>query len=339
MLKIALLGCGRIGRMHADLIDRHPQASLAAVYDSVTAVAQSLADKTRARVATTPEDVFGDDEIDAVVVASVTSTHADFIEQAVAAGKPILCEKPIDLDIQRVRACRANIAGSSVPVQIGFNRRFDPGHAGMKATIDAGKIGKLVQVLITSRDPEPPSDEYLTGAGGMLRDMTIHDFDLARFLLGDDDVVEVFAYAAPLIDPARGERLNEVDCAMILMKTASGRQVCINNARQAPYGYDQRLEAHGDQGMVQSCNRAAHGVQTFTAEGTGQGALFQPFFIERYAEAFVHQLDAFVAAVQNGTPPLAGFDDGLKALLLAEAAYASLKQGQPVKVESIDAGR
>lgn len=336
MLKIALLGCGRIGRMHADLIERHAQATLAAVHDPVVDAARSLADQTQARLASTPQDVFADDQIDAVVVASVTSTHADFIEQAVAAGKPILCEKPIDLDIRRVRACRAAIAGTSVPVQIGFNRRFDPGHSSMKAAIDAGRIGKLVQLLITSRDPEPPSDEYLTGAGGMMRDMTIHDFDLARFLLGDDEVVEVFAHAAPLIDPARGERLNEVDCAMILMRSASGRQICINNARQAPYGYDQRLEAHGDQGMVQSSNRKTHGMQTFTAEGTASGAVFQPFFIERYAEAFTNQLDAFVASVQSGQAASPGFDDGMRALLLAEAAYASLEQGRAVAVESLD---
>ncbi|MEP2530759.1 inositol 2-dehydrogenase [Shimia sp.] len=336
MLNIALIGCGRIGRMHADLIDRHPQSRLTAVYDPVPAAAKAIAESIQTQVAATPEVIFNNDNVDAIVVASVTSTHADFIEQAVEAGKPVLCEKPIDLDIDRVRACRNKIAGSNVPVQIGFNRRFDPGHAQMKSAISAGDIGNLVQVLITSRDPEPPSDEYLTGAGGMLRDMTIHDFDLARFLLDDDEPVEVFAYAAPLIDPARGARLNEVDCAMIVMKSSNGRQVFINNARQAPYGYDQRLEAHGDGGMVQSTNRTPHGMQTFTAAGTGTAAPLEPFFIERYTHAFKHQLDSFVSAVLNKTQPEVGFDDGMRALLLAEAAYVSLEKGCAVKVAPVE---
>lgn len=336
MLKIALIGCGRIGRMHADFIEHHEQSYLAAVYDPVTAGAESLAAKTKAWVASTPQEIFESDTIDAVVVASVTSTHADFIEQAVAAGKPVLCEKPIDLDIKRVRACRANISGSSVPVQIGFNRRFDPGHAAMKAAIDGGDIGNLVQVLITSRDPAPPSDDYLLGAGGMIRDMTIHDFDLARFLLGDDEPVEVFAYAAPLIDPERGARLNEVDCVMIMLKSAQGRQVLINNARQAPYGYDQRLEAHGHLGMVQSVNRPENGVQKFTAHGTNIGAPFEPFFIERYTKAFGMQLNSFITSVINNDKPEVGFDDGVRALLLAEAAYASLEKGCAVAVEGLE---
>lgn len=335
MLNVALLGCGRIGRMHADLIDRHEKSRLAATYDPVAEASQAVANKSQAWVAKTPAEIFDSNDVDAVVVASVTSTHANFIEQAVKAGKPVLCEKPIDLDIARVRACRATIAGSTVPVQIGFNRRFDPGHSAMRAAIDAGEIGKLVQVLITSRDPEPPSDEYLTGAGGMMRDMTIHDFDLARFLLGDDEPVEVFAYAAPLIDPSRGARLKEVDCAMIVMRSAQGRQVLINNARQAPYGYDQRLEAHGDQGMLQSTNRMPHGMQKFSANGTGISAQFEPFFIERYTHAFESQLDSFLTSVIDKSPPKVSFDDGMRALLLAEAAYASLESGCAAAVESM----
>lgn len=335
MLNIALFGCGRIGRMHANLINRHEKSRLIAVYDPVAEAAQAIAGKAQAWVAETPADIFNSDEVDAVVVASVTSTHADLIEQAVKAGKPVLCEKPIDLDIDRVRACRAKIAGSTVPVQIGFNRRFDPGHSAMREAIGAGEIGKLVQVLITSRDPEPPSDEYLTGAGGMMRDMTIHDFDLARFLLGDDEPVEVFAYAAPLIDPSRGARLNEVDCAMIVMRSAQGRQVLINNARQAPYGYDQRLEAHGDQGMLQSTNRMPHGLQKFTAKGTGVSAPFEPFFIERYTQAFEIQLDSFLDMIIDKGQPRVSFDDGMRALLLAEAAYASLEKGCAVAVERV----
>lgn len=328
MLRIALLGCGRIGRMHAALVARHPGCELTLVCDPVTAAAEAVARETGAEVATSPDEVFASDAVDAVLVASVTATHADYIEAAVRAGKPVLCEKPIDLDIKRVRACRAAIAGSDVPVQIGFNRRFDPGHRALRDALAAGRVGRLVQCLITSRDPAPPSQAYLAGAGGMIRDMTIHDFDLARFILGDDEPVEVFALAAPLIDPAMGTDLNEVDCAMITLRTRAGRQVLINNARQASYGYDQRIEVLGTAGMLQSSNRSTHGLKVFDGSGTDAGQPFLPFFIERYGNAFSHQLDAFVAAVRNGTRPEVGFDDGLLALEVAEAAYRSIASGR-----------
>ncbi|MSU91277.1 inositol 2-dehydrogenase [Rhodobacteraceae bacterium 2CG4] len=334
MLNIALIGCGRIGRMHGALVHAHRDARLAVVHDPVAAAAQALAAETGATVADSAGAVFADPGVDAVIVASVTATHADYIEQAVAAGKPVLCEKPIDLDIRRVEACRTAIAGTDVPVQIGFNRRFDPGHQALRAAVAAGEVGRLVQLLVTSRDPEPPSDEYLLGAGGMIRDMTIHDFDLARYVLGGDEVVEVFAHAGALIDPERGARLDEVDCAMILMRTASGAQVLINNARQAPYGYDQRLEAVGPQGMLQSTNRTPHGLTRFTADATAAGAGYEPFFIERYAQAFRAQLDSFLQTARTGGDAEVGFEDGRRALLLAEAAYASLQQGRAVAVEA-----
>ncbi|MDE0200889.1 MAG: Gfo/Idh/MocA family oxidoreductase, partial [Rhodospirillaceae bacterium] len=192
MVRIAVLGCGRIGQMHAANIARHPRASLAMVYDIDGAAAEAVAEREGARAMASAEEVLASPDADAVLIASATPTHADYIEMAVAAGKPALCEKPIDLTLARVEACRARIAGSSVPVQIGFNRRFDPGHRAARNAVLAGDIGDLHQVIITSRDPELPPRGYLEDAGGLLRDMTIHDFDLARYMLGEEPV-EVFA--------------------------------------------------------------------------------------------------------------------------------------------------
>jgi myo-inositol 2-dehydrogenase/D-chiro-inositol 1-dehydrogenase len=332
MLNIALIGCGRIGRMHADLVQANPRSRLACVHDVNPAAVAALTEGTDVKAAESPEAIFADAQVDAVIVASVTSTHADYIEAAVAAGKPVLCEKPIDLDIGRVRACREAIAGSDVPVQIGFNRRFDPGHSALRDAVAGGEIGKLVQLIVTSRDPYPPGRDYLLGAGGMIRDMTIHDFDLARFVLAGDEPVEVWATAAPLIDPGLTE-IDEIDCAMIMMKTSAGRQVLLNNARQAPYGYDQRLEAVGSDGMLQSGNRTPHGLLRYGATATAAQVPYLEFFIERYREAFRLQLEAFLDLASGKSADAPRFDDGLKALALAEAAYRALKSGASEKVD------
>lgn len=335
MLNIALIGCGRIGRWHADLVHANPRSRLAVVHDTVADAAGAVAEHTGARVAESLDALFADAGVDAVIVASVTDTHADFIERSVAAGKPVLCEKPIDLDIARVRACRTAIAGTSIPVQIGFNRRFDPGHRALREALAAGEIGGLYQLMIISRDPAPPGRDYIKSAGGLMRDMTIHDFDLARFFLGDDEVIEVFAYADALVDPSLGPDLGDVDCTMIVMRTRSGRQVLINNARRATYGYDQRIEALGDSGMLQSTNRSPHGLTRFGASGTAIGQPYETFFIERYTEAFKAQLDAFLDVLENGTEPQVSFDDGMRALMLAEAAYVALDSGGAAAVEAM----
>lgn len=327
MLNIALIGCGRIGVMHAKVVNSNARARIVAVHDINPQAVAAVVGDSDIKAAASADDIFADPNVDAVIVASLTATHADYIEAAVAAGKPILCEKPIDLDINRVLACQKAIAGSDVPVQIGFNRRFDPGHRALRDALAAGDIGRLVQLFVTSRDPFPPGVDYLTSAGGMIRDMTIHDFDLARFILGDDEPVEVWATAAPLIDDTLTQ-INEVDCAMIVMRTAQGRQVLLNNARQAEYGYDQRVEALGTSGMLQSSNRTPNGLLRFKAGATAVQTGYLEFFIERYTEAFVHQLDAFIDLATGQAADAPRFDDGLKALALAEAAYRALKSGR-----------
>lgn len=334
MLRIALLGCGRIGRMHAANIARHPRATLAMVYDVHAPSATALAEREGTRVARSAEEVLGSTEVDAVLIATATPTHADYLEMAIEVGKAVLCEKPIDLDLARVEACRTRIAGSSVPVQIGFNRRFDPGHRAAREAVVAGDIGDLHQVVITSRDPELPPRAYLEAAGGLFRDMTIHDFDLARFMLGEEPA-EVFAVAGALIDPELGAELGEVDSAMFILRTASGRQCHINNSRTAVYGYDQRVELMGSAGMVVSGNRKPHEMRRYTAKNVEGAEPYQFFFIERFSEAFMAELDAFVGAVETGAPPEVGFEDGRRALVLAEAAYVSCRERRLVPVSEI----
>ena len=336
MLRIAVLGCGRIGQMHAANVARHARTELAMVYDVHTPAAEAVAAREGAKIATSAEDIFASRDVDAVLIATATPTHADYIEMAVASGKAAICEKPIDLDLGRVNACAKKIAGTSVPIQLGFNRRFDPGHRAARNAMRDGAIGDLHQVIITSRDPAIPPRAYLEAAGGLLRDMTIHDFDLARFMLGDDPVKEVFAVAGALIDPELGAELNEIDSAMIIMRTEGGKQCHINNSRTAVYGYDQRVELMGSKGMVLSDNRKPHEMRTYSATTTEVSAPYQFFFLERYSEAFNAQIDFFVDAVENGTAPEVGFEDGRQALILAEAAYKSLAEGRLVQVSEIE---
>ncbi len=335
MLRIAVLGCGRIGKMHAAHVARHPRAELACVYDVHRPSAEAVASAQGVSAAPSAEAVFASDAVDAVLVATATPTHADYIEMAVAAGKAVLCEKPIDLDLARVNACAAKIGDTRIPIQLGFNRRFDPGHSAARAALLAGEIGELHQVIITSRDPALPSRAYLEAAGGLFRDMTIHDFDLARFMLGEEPT-EVFALANALIDPALGAALGgEVDSAMVVMRTASGKQCHINNSRTAVYGYDQRVELMGASGMLISDNRKPHEMRRFSDTMVESSAPYQLFFLERYHEAFMAEIDGFVDCVENGAKPLASFDDGRRALILAEAAYLSMREKRLVQVSEI----
>ncbi len=335
MLRIAVLGCGRIGKMHAHNIACHPRAELVAVFDVNKSAAQSVAKAYSTVVADSDTAVFSNDNIDAVLIASATETHSDYIEKAVAAGKPALCEKPIDLNLERVKSCAAKIAGRNVPIQLGFNRRFDPGHKAARNAMQSGEIGDLHQIIITSRDPSLPPRSYLEEAGGLLRDMTIHDFDLARFMLDGDPVESVFAIASAMINPALGAELNEVDTAMIIMRSVGGIQVHINNSRTAVYGYDQRVELMGSAGMVLSDNRKPHECRKYSASIVEAAEPYQHFFIERYTESYIAEVDAFIDTVENGAPMIAEFDDGQQALILAEAAYLSLREGRMVYVNEI----
>ncbi len=334
MLNIALLGCGRIGALHAATIAAHGNAALAGVFDLNAAAAREAGDRHGVTVFDSVEAALASKGVDAVLIATATDSHADLIEAATAAGKPVLCEKPIDLSLDRVKACATAIANRDVPIQLGFNRRFDPGHRALRDALAAGEIGELHQLVITSRDPAMPPRAYYEAAGGLLRDMTIHDFDLARFLLGAEPV-EVFAMAGALAEPAVMAEIGDHDSAMILLRTADGVQCHINNARVAVYGYDQRVEALGPKGMLQSANRRPHEMLRYGAQGTETGQPYEFFFTERYGAAFAAQIGAFVDAIEAGRQPEVGFEDGMRALALAETAYLSLREGRVARVDEV----
>jgi len=331
-INIAVLGCGRIGQMHAKNVALHEMTSLACVYDINEDFANKVATDLGVHAVTNDSEIFSNAEIDAVLVASPTDTHIEFIEKSVAANKPVLCEKPIDLDINKVNESAERLKGNNVPIQLGFNRRFDPGHQEAKKSLLNGEIGDLHQCIITSRDPGMPSWEYLQASGGQFRDMTIHDFDLARFMLGEEPV-KVFAIANALIEPKLKSDLNDSDTLMIIMETASGKQCHINNSRSATYGYDQRVELFGSKGMIVSDNRKPHEVRKFAKEFVNRQEPYLNFFIERYQEAYMNEITAFAEVVLNKSQPSVNFEDGRKALVLAETAYKSVKSG---RMESID---
>ncbi|SMX41104.1 inositol 2-dehydrogenase [Maliponia aquimaris] len=335
MLRIAVLGCGRIGRMHAENIHAHPRAALAGVFDVVEGASREIAEKLGVTAFASADAVFASDQVDAVLIATSTPTHADFIEQAVAAGKPVLCEKPIDLSLDRVKACAARIAGTDVPIMLGFVRRFDKGHAAVRRAIEAGRIGAVHQVTITSRDPDIAPDAYIEVSGGIFRDMTIHDFDMARFIMGEE-FKTVTAVGARLVSPALMDRCDDHDTVTVTMTTARGQQCVISNSRRAVYGYDQRIEAFGSGGMAISENHAETNMRLYGASGTDQAPPLLNFFIERYAQAFASEIDAFVDAVETGTAPAVGYEDGHKALVLAEAAILSVREGRTVHVKELD---
>ena len=331
-IKIAVLGCGRIGQMHAKNVALHEKTSLACVYDINQDFANKVASELGVSAVTDDNEIFSNAEIDAILIASPTNTHIEFIEKSVAAKKPVLCEKPIDLDIDKVNACAERLKNNSIPIQLGFNRRFDPGHLAAKNSLVKGEIGDLHQCIITSRDPGIPSWDYLKVAGGQLRDMTIHDFDLARFMLGEEPT-RLFAISNALVEPKIKTELNDSDTLMVIMETATGKQCNIINSRSAAYGYDQRVELFGTKGMVISDNRKAHEIKKYSSEFVEKKEPYLNFFIERYQEAYMNEITAFVEAIVNKTSPTVNFEDGRKALILAETAFKSIASG---KMENIN---
>jgi myo-inositol 2-dehydrogenase/D-chiro-inositol 1-dehydrogenase len=325
MLSIAVIGAGRIGNIHAPNVAAHRSARLHGIADPDAEAAGRLAAACGARVVDLDEAFAAD----AVLIASPTPTHADYLERAARAGRPVFCEKPVDLSVARVRTCIATVRDAGTKLMIGFNRRFDPHFAALKRRLDAGEIGRPEMLLIISRDPAPPPLSFLRTSGGMFRDMAVHDLDMARYLLGEEPVA-VQATASVLIDPAIGA-VGDVDSGAVTLRTASGQICQIVNSRRAAYGYDQRIEVHGAKGMLHAGNVAATTVERAGADGfTRDPAL--PFFLERYAAAYRAELDAFITAVENGTAPRPDGEDGLRALLLAEAAVDSARTGATVQV-------
>ncbi|MDZ5700017.1 inositol 2-dehydrogenase [Chelativorans sp. M5D2P16] len=330
-VKFGLLGAGRIGKVHAKAISANADAELVAVADAFADAANAIASAYGCAVRTVEETEKADD-IDAVVICTPTDTHADLIERFARAGKAIFCEKPIDLDLARVKSCLKVVEEMGATLMVGFNRRFDPHFAAVRAAIDEGRIGTVEMVQITSRDPGPPPAGYIKSSGGILRDMTIHDFDMARFLLGEEPET-VFATASVLVDPEIGA-LGDHDSVSLVLTTASGKHCAISNSRRATYGYDQRIEVHGSRGAVAAENQRPVSIEIATVEGYTRPPLHD-FFMTRYTEAYAAEMAAFIAAVSGGRPAAPTGEDGLKALALAEAGYRSLAEGRAVKMSEV----
>jgi len=328
MIDFCQFGAGRIGAIHARNIRNHPNAKLRIVVDPDHGAAERLAGRYGAAISN-GTDALADPAINAVVIASSTDSHAGLVEAAARAGKAVVCEKPIDLDRRQAEACAAVARECGVPLMVGFNRRFDPNFERIEQQMRDGRIGRLELLMITSRDPDPPPIEYVRHSGGLFRDMMIHDFDMARWLLGEEPV-EVFAAASVLIDSAIGEA-DDVDTAVVILRAPSGALCQISNSRRSAYGYDQRIEALGAKGALRAENVVESTVSFAGADGIISDKPL-PFFLERYAEAYRRELDHFIGVIVSGAAPLVGGEDGVKALALADAALESLRTGRAVKV-------
>jgi myo-inositol 2-dehydrogenase / D-chiro-inositol 1-dehydrogenase len=330
MIRFALIGAGFIGSAHARNLAAHPDVDFRLVHDIDQARAADIAARHGARPVSNLDDVFNSPEIDAVFIASSTNTHADYLQRAAAAGKAILCEKPIDLGIERARTAVAAVKKAGVPTMINFNRRYDPSHAELRANVAAGEVGAIEIVQMTSRGPTVPPIEYIRVSGGLMRDSTIHFFDLLRWI-AQDDPVEVHAIGAALADPRVGEA-GDVDTALVLLRMRGGALCQIDSARRTAYGYDERIEVAGSKGMLESRRQQFRSVSRYVGNKIIEDGLHAGWF-ERIQASYYEALNAFVSDLRHGTALAPSIDDGLKALLIAEAATQSLQSGKPVKID------
>ena len=328
MIDVALFGAGRIGTIHAGNLAKEAGARLKYLVDPNAKAARALAERHDAEVATVAQ-VFEDADVGAVLICSSTDTHADLILKAAAAGKQIFCEKPVDLDLARARACADAVKGAGVTCMIGFQRRYDPTFSALKARIVKGEIGTPEMLVVTSRDPGAPPVPYIRSSGGIFKDMLIHDFDIFRWIL-DDEAETVHANGSCLVDPAIAEA-GDADCTAVTIRTRRGRLCQINTSRRAAYGYDQRFEVLGSEGMLQAGNHAPTEVVASTAAAVSRD-LPEHFFLERYRAAYANELAHFFAVLAGREKLRTTIDDGVKALELADAATTSWKEGRIVKL-------
>lgn len=331
MIRVVVLGAGRIGQIHAANVAANPRATLVAVADPVQAAARALASKLGCEASTDPEALIARPDVDAVVIGTPSDTHARLMLLAARAGKAVLCEKPVDNDLGKADEAVAELERLGVPVMLAFNRRFDPSNVELRRAINAGEIGEIRQVIITSRDPGLPPRDYVAHSGGIFRDMAIHDFDMARFLLGEEPI-EVYAKATRLVDSALMAEFDDYDALMVIMQTASGKQCHINCCREAVYGYDQRFEILGSKGMLLNDNLRPSTVRRYNANETEALQPLLNFFLQRYTDAYRNELEAFLKALDEKTPMPTSPYDGRQALRLAECAIESVKTGRAVKV-------
>ena len=330
-VRFGVLGAGRIGQVHGDALAAVRGAELTAIADPVADAANAVKARHGCAIRSI-EEIEAADDIDAVIICTPTDTHADLIERFARAGKAIFCEKPVDLSLARVRDCLAVVEDTKATLMVGFQRRFDPDFNALKAEIDAGTVGDVEMVTLTSRDPGAPPISYIERSGGIFRDMMIHDLDVARWLLGEE-VDTVQGAASVLTDPAIGAA-GDYDSANVILTTATGKHCTITNSRRATYGYDQRIEVHGSKGSVRAGNQHMANIEVATGAGYTTPPL-QDFFMTRYKAAYAAEIEAFVTALADGTTPPTTGADGLAALALADAALLAVKEARVVTVAEV----
>ena len=324
IINIALFGLGRIGQMHADNLLNNKNFNLKYIFDKDQKLTKKLSKKYNSTGIQNPKIAFKDQNIKCIFIASSTNTHLKFIEEAVVNKKVVFCEKPLDLDLNKINKCEKKISKYNPKIQIGFNRRYDPAHNSLNQNLLKGKIGKLEKIIITSRDPSPPPINYLKTSGGIFKDMMIHDFDLARFYAGKDEFESIFATGQRFSDK-KLKKINDLDLATVVMKTKKGVQCIITNSRHCSFGYDQRIELFGSKGMIISDNQRDLETVLYSKNSTNNKTQLKNFFIERYSEAYKIQLNDLAKICKKNSKPLANFEDGRKSLILAEIAKKSLK--------------
>ena len=323
MIDIALFGLGRIGLMHGKNLMRNKDFNLKYVYDLNRNLTKKISKILKSSPIESPSIAFKDKNLDAIFIASTTSTHIKLILEAVKYKKAIFCEKPLDLNIKKINDCKKKIKKSHPKIQLGFNRRYDPGHNHLKKQLLKGKIGKLEKIIITSRDPAPPSIKYLKESGGIFRDMMIHDFDLIRFYLDKDKPVNLIATGSNISDK-RFNKIKDHELATCVIKSKNGVQCIITNSRHCSFGYDQRVELFGSKGMVISENKRENEASLYLNNSTSNKAPLMNFFVERYKDAYRNQLYDFSKFIKKNIKPLAEFEEGRRALIMANAAKKSL---------------
>ena len=334
IVNVALFGLGRIGQMHAKNLLSHSKYNLIYVYDLNQKLSEKISKKFKCINIKNPNIAMKDKKIDIIFIASSTSTHLKFITDAAKNKKVVFCEKPLDLNIKKIENCRRKIKKYNPKIQIGFNRRYDPGHKLLKKNLLKGKIGNLEKIIITSRDPAPPSIKYLKTSGGIFKDMMIHDFDLARYYAGKDHFVSIFATGSNLHDK-RFDRVKDFELASCVLKTKKGIQCIITNSRHCSFGYDQRVELFGTKGMLISDNKRETEIKIFSGNSTSNKSKLLNFFIERYSEAYKLQLDDLFMMCSKNARPLANFEDGRISIAIAQKAIESIKSKKFEKIKLI----
>ncbi len=330
MINFAIFGAGFIGNVHANNIHNHPRAGLRYVYDVNQKAAAKFNEQFGAEVVASPDAIWSAPDVDAVLIASSTNTHADLLSAALDAGKPVFCEKPIDLDIERVKNVARKAKGKDIPIAIGFSRRFDADYSELQTRFRQGEIGKLEMLHLTSRGPTPPPISYVKVSGGQLRDQTIHFFDLAAWI-ANELPTEVYTAGACLVDPAIGEA-GDIDTSMLTLKMPSGALCHIDNSRRAAYGYDERIEVFGAGGMLEAGRKQVSNVRKYS-KGMIETARMHPGWFERIETSFQTFLDTFIRCLEGENVALPTLWDGLRAQQMAEAAIKSLKTDQPVQID------